>query len=583
MSDTNLIERLRRINPVPDEPAPAPIAALLERLDDPQLPAAPARHRLPPIATRPWRRKLALGCTAAAAIVAALVVLLAAPGGGTPNVAAAMYQAMTPGSGVLHMSRLSEKIVGNQTTTSHEQFWSEQNPRRVHIVMSDSEETIESALTTRPLEAAAVVAVQSRCDRAEHPNRGSRAANRLPWMSCASSTARASSHRWASRAPTASQHGCWKSTRPSTADLERQLAPEPDGGGQREHLRAPGNHRIVGRHRTRHARTAGPQEHFLAYEELPAKRPGRTLPRSPSIPCEREERRLSRPRLTRAGSLIAAAAALALILLALVAVLDTRASRTACDGAPKQERWSPPRSRLLSLRVARPRAVPPSGNAPGHNFQRGLLCAQVGRVANGELGQLGLDGAFHDDGRFHALTPNDLPEVRAQGAAADDDCVAPQETFAGEIDGLDRNAVANPQGNTIALSGRREISYGLLGPHALAVTYRSGTRTLTSPVLRGLGAYLIVLQAKSNRYLGSMGAAPGGDYADDLEPAGPTGALVEWRSHTATDDGFARERERGNQTDRPLPSAGTIRSDQNGPPARAESNSARAWGATNKS
>jgi hypothetical protein len=151
MSDTNLIERLRRINPVPDEPAPAPIAALLERLEDPPLPAAPARHRLPRVATRPWRRKLVLGCTAAAAIVAAVIVLLAAPGGGTPNVAAAMYQATTPGSGVLHMSRLSEQIVGSQTTTSHEQFWSEQSPRRVHIVISDSEETIESALTTRPL------------------------------------------------------------------------------------------------------------------------------------------------------------------------------------------------------------------------------------------------------------------------------------------------------------------------------------------------------------------------------------------------------------------------------------------------
>jgi len=150
MSDTHVIERLRRINPVPDEPAPSPIAPLLERLEERPL-LAGERRRLPRVATRPWRRKLVLGCTAAGAIAAALIVLLAAPGGGTPNVAAAMYQATTPGSGVLHMSRLTEKIVGNQTTSSHELFWSEQNPRRVHIVMSDSEETIESALTTRPL------------------------------------------------------------------------------------------------------------------------------------------------------------------------------------------------------------------------------------------------------------------------------------------------------------------------------------------------------------------------------------------------------------------------------------------------
>jgi hypothetical protein len=182
-------------------------------------------------------------------------------------------------------------------------------------------------------------------------------------------------------------------------------------------------------------------------------------------------------------------------------------------------------SRLLALQAPDPQGGLPWGMRVVRTT-RGETCVQIARLDGHQLGQLGIDGAFHDDGRFHALTPNDLPEVRAQGAAADDDCVAPKETFAGEIDGLDRNAVANPQGNTIALSGRREVSYGLLGPHALAVTYRSGTRTLTSPVLRGLGAYLIVLRAKSNRYLGSTGAAPGGDYADDLEPAGPTGALV---------------------------------------------------------
>ena len=92
-----------------------------------------------------------LGCTAAGGIAIALIVLLAAPGGGTPNVAAAMYQATTPGSGVLHMNTLTETIVGGQTRISREQVWSEQNPRRVHLIISNSEETLESALTTRPL------------------------------------------------------------------------------------------------------------------------------------------------------------------------------------------------------------------------------------------------------------------------------------------------------------------------------------------------------------------------------------------------------------------------------------------------
>jgi hypothetical protein len=153
MSDTDVIERLRRLNPVPDEPAPPAIAALLERLDDPLPDTSRSRRAGTRVVVPPWRgRRLLLGCAAAAGVGAiALVALLARPGAGTPNVAAAMYQATAPGSGVLHMSTLSERIVGSATTSSREQWWSEQNPRRVRIVLTDSEETIESALTTRPL------------------------------------------------------------------------------------------------------------------------------------------------------------------------------------------------------------------------------------------------------------------------------------------------------------------------------------------------------------------------------------------------------------------------------------------------
>jgi hypothetical protein len=182
--------------------------------------------------------------------------------------------------------------------------------------------------------------------------------------------------------------------------------------------------------------------------------------------------------------------------------------------------------RLLSLRAADP-AGGPSWGMRVVTTSRGLLCAQIGRVLHGELGQLGLDGAFHDDQRFHLLAPNALPEVRAQGTAGDDaGCAAPKETFAAQIEGLDRNAVTNPQGDTLELGYRREISFGLLGPHALTITYQAGSRRLTSPVLRGLGAYLVVGPARADRDLGSTGAAPGSDYADDLAPAGPTGALV---------------------------------------------------------
>jgi hypothetical protein len=184
-------------------------------------------------------------------------------------------------------------------------------------------------------------------------------------------------------------------------------------------------------------------------------------------------------------------------------------------------------SRLLALR-----APDPSGGLPwGLRLVRthsGLLCAQVGRVKDGVLGQLGLDGAFGGDGRFHALAANEFAEVRAPGTVGDDaNCVATKETFSGIIHGLDRNAVENPGAtSTLSLAARREIAYGLLGPHALAISYRLGGRTVHLPVIRGLGAYLVVRAATEVHFLGMTGAAPGSDYSDDLQPAGPTGFIA---------------------------------------------------------
>jgi hypothetical protein len=140
MSDTDVIERLRRINPVTVESAPPPIAPLLERLDE---------RRPPSVSARPWRRGLALGCTAAGGLAAAAVVLLVS-GGATPNVAAEMYQATAPGGGVLHMSTVTETTVGGQTRTAGEQFWSAQSPRRLRLILTNSAGTLESALSTQP-------------------------------------------------------------------------------------------------------------------------------------------------------------------------------------------------------------------------------------------------------------------------------------------------------------------------------------------------------------------------------------------------------------------------------------------------
>jgi hypothetical protein len=122
---------------------------------------------------------------------------------------------------------------------------------------------------------------------------------------------------------------------------------------------------------------------------------------------------------------------------------------------------------------------------------RGELCVQIGRVHDGQIGQLGIDGAFHDDGRFHPLPPDILPEYG--GGYADISCVLPGETLMGSQPTQDRNAewMVGPR-KTKPARDLRAVSFGVLGPHAVSVTYRTSTGTHTLPVQPGTGAYMIV-------------------------------------------------------------------------------------------
>jgi hypothetical protein len=74
----------------------------------------------------------------------------------------------------------------------------------------------------------------------------------------------------------------------------------------------------------------------------------------------------------------------------------------------------PAGTRLLSLRVPDPAGGPPWGmrliftteDGRGSTAAGGAAhwgCVQIGRIVDGELGVLGQDGAFHDDGLFHEL------------------------------------------------------------------------------------------------------------------------------------------------------------------------------------
>jgi hypothetical protein len=184
-------------------------------------------------------------------------------------------------------------------------------------------------------------------------------------------------------------------------------------------------------------------------------------------------------------------------------------------------------ARLLPLRAPDPAGGLPWGMRIIHTT-RGLICVQIGRVDDGQLGQLGVDGAFHDDGRFHPLPTDALPDTIANmtGWMAGN-CSSPGDIYAGDSVGLELSAATSPPPSAGVPADRREISFGLLGVHAVSIAYREGSQTHTQPVLPGLGAYLIVQRYTSGRPLGSVSETDGRDEPRNYSaPAGPNGALT---------------------------------------------------------
>jgi hypothetical protein len=164
-------------------------------------------------------------------------------------------------------------------------------------------------------------------------------------------------------------------------------------------------------------------------------------------------------------------------------------------------------SRMLSVRAQ----DPGGGLAWGMRLAvatRGLGCLEVGRVQEGNVGVVGQDHAFSDDGKFHPLqfarsatspacapldrrgrlvlsvNVGDVPAsgVNASGLDASGSCLAPN--------------AHEPGGAFCPGRDERNLYYGLLGPRATTLTYtgeNGAQRTLKlhSPD----GAYLIVTRA----------------------------------------------------------------------------------------
>jgi hypothetical protein len=154
---------------------------------------------------------------------------------------------------------------------------------------------------------------------------------------------------------------------------------------------------------------------------------------------------------------------------------------------------------------------------------RGLLCVQVGRVYRGQLGLLGRDGAFADDGRFHRLPVNALSASawNELGPAGNiQTCVFPATTFSQSMSGIALSGALSHA--SVPVSEQRWISYGLLGSHAQAVGYRGLSRV----VLRPLGAYLIVLAGPQPGHPGPQGGGSSGAGQINTPRPQPSGAIT---------------------------------------------------------
>lgn len=193
---------------------------------------------------------------------------------------------------------------------------------------------------------------------------------------------------------------------------------------------------------------------------------------------------------------------------------------------------APGASRLLPLRVPDPEGGPPWGMRIVRTT-RGEVCEQIGRVQDGQLGELGIDGVFHDDGRLHPLPADVLPETSRVGtpAAADDDategvsCQLAGQVVVGEHVGVDRSAgAANGHERKIPRSDLRDLSFGILGSDAVSVSYREGAADRSDAVLAPIGAYLIVQRTGSHQQAGYGFGSLGSE--GDLPPSAPLTAIT---------------------------------------------------------
>lgn len=164
--------------------------------------------------------------------------------------------------------------------------------------------------------------------------------------------------------------------------------------------------------------------------------------------------------------------------------------------------------RALSLHVPDPAGGPAWGLRVART-SRGLLCVEPGRIVNGRVGVIGVDGAFRDDNEFHPFSKAYLSGLGCGTQDGRGDAFVNEQVYGMPSSALlaDRRYASSGcyarshVSRACPDSALRDVYFGLLGPDATSITHRStGGGVVQSATVAPYGAYLVVLPHSSHRH-----------------------------------------------------------------------------------